>query len=202
MLQSKLWIFDSNSVCCLFDAVSLRCATSWSAGRFLLSLVNCNTYKSYVANCLFGEFSSQSAPQMGADHLKIGSSWDGRPVKSTTGWVFSWLRRLIVSGTQLISQRARIPPERGHMSDMLSPAVSDSERYDDNSEAESWGRNRLGRDWLESPESVLFDEFSEISEVSWSFAASRSLLSPLPQYARSRTERIWIWPISAPGSRA
>jgi len=48
------------------------------------------------------------------------------------------------------------------MSDMLSHAVSDSETCDDDSEAQSRARNRLGSDWRESPESVLFDEVLEI----------------------------------------
>jgi len=96
----------------------------------------------------------------------------------------------------------RIPPESGNMSDMLSPAVSDSETYDDDSEVESQGRNRLGRNWLESLESVLFDEVSEIYHVSLSFTTSPSLLPPLSEYARSPAKQICIWPIRAPGSWA
>jgi len=48
------------------------------------------------------------------------------------------------------------------MSDMLSPAVSDSEICDDDSQVESRGKKWLGRDWLKFPDSVLFDEVSEI----------------------------------------
>jgi len=73
------------------------------------------------------------------------------------------------------------------MSDMLSAAVSDSETCDDYSEAESRGRNKLGRDWPESAQCVLFGEVLEVCEVSWSFATSPTLLSPISEYASSRT---------------
>jgi len=99
---------------------------------------------------------------MGADRLRMLSPLDRRPVKSKSGCVFSCVRRLMPSGTQLTIERARIPPKRGNVSDMLSRAVSDFETCDDDSEAESRGRDRLGSDWLESPESVLFHEVSEI----------------------------------------
>jgi len=64
--------------------------------------------------------------------------------------------------TRLTIERARTPCESGNMSDMLSPAVSDSETCNDHSEAESRERNTLGRDWLKSPESWLFNEVSEL----------------------------------------
>jgi len=187
MPQSKLWILDLDSVRCLFDTGSSRWATSRPAGRFLPSLVNCNTWKSYVAHPLFGEFSSEGLPPMRAEHLRIFSPWDGWPVKFKSGWVFSWLRCLIPSVTRLPIQRTRISPESVNMSDILSPAVSDSQAYEDDSEVESQGRNRLGKDWLKFPESVLFDDVLEIWEVSSPFGTrchyphpSRKMLDLLP----------------------
>jgi len=88
------------------------------------------------------------------------------------------------------------------MSDMLSPADSDSETCDDDSEVESRGRKRLGRDWLVSQQSVLFNEVSETGDVSWSLAASPSLLSLLSEYARLRAGQICMWPVPAAGSQA
>ena len=83
-------------------------------------------------------------------------------LRRATGQIQKWLWCLILSGTRLTIIRARIPPESGNMSDMLSPAISDPETCADNSEAESRGRNRLGCDWLECLESVLFDKVSDI----------------------------------------
>jgi len=68
----------------------------------------------------------------------------------------------MLSGTRLTIEQARIPLESSTMSDMLSPAVSDSETCNDDSQVEPRGRNRLGSDWLQSTESVLFDQVLEI----------------------------------------